>query len=470
MEEDEYEDGKGYNYFIPNPSDDWLTKLISMEAYIIYNYFVLTLVSPITFIFSIASDSYRRAEEVTVKVESVVHKVPSKITHGSLLLVKKFWVGLFSAVHVGVVLVAVMAVGAVLGVGFVHVWVEESVVVRERLFFDYTQDNPTALYSFGCGGRSCNKQALRGIPFGHTIDVSVLLLIPESDYNRHIGFFQLTAELLSANGGVIARSSKPCMLPFRSLLVRLIRTFQMGIPLVLGLCDETQKLNIEMLKHKEGYPRTKAVRVILSSRAGTSHLPQLYEAKLALNSRLPWTKQMVHNWKWTLCVWTSLYIFITFLVFILYFCRPLIFPLTTTRTTATTRRDQIEQDSSAADEFKELQSLTVEESGFSELVRRWQQRRRRREAIFLQLGMPETEGSSATTDESSKRVLRTRAEEERSISKLVRRWRRIHIKRGAIGMPENEGSSASTMTVTREDSGVVVAKDIGDSESVCFSG
>ena len=69
------------------------------------------------------------------------------------------------------------------------------------------------------------------------------------------------------------------MLRFRSFPVRLARTFILSVPLLLGIADEAQKIAIDqILKHKEGYARTEAVRVTMIPRAGTAFLPQIYGA------------------------------------------------------------------------------------------------------------------------------------------------------------------------------------------------
>jgi seipin len=229
-------------------------------------------------------------------------------------------------------------------------------------------------------------------------------------------FYQLSAELLSVNGAVLAKSSHPCMLQFRSFPIRFARTFLMGIPLLLGISSETQKISIEILRHKEGRQRTEAIRVTLVPRAGTSSPPQLYEAQLFIHSQLPWAKQLVRNWKWTLYVWTSLYIYITFLLLLLFCCKPLIFPMT-----AANLSDRSER------------ALTIEEPLEAEIE----------------------------------------AKEEREVSELLRRWKRSRSKRKAIylheSMPETIGSSTSSISLTREDTSTIV-EDIGDSESVCLGG
>lgn len=145
------------------------------------------------------------------------------------------------------------------------------------------------------------------------------------------------------------------MLKFRSLPIRLTRTFFMGIPLLLGFSSETQLTTLHILRHKEGKLRTNAVRVTMVPRAGTSSLPQLYEAQIIINSQLPWTRQLLHNWKWTLYVWTSLYIYIIFLLLYLFFCKPFSSP----------------QQVITSEESKSIRNRVRDESEISEFIRKW---------------------------------------------------------------------------------------------------
>lgn len=91
---------------------------------------------------------------------------------------------------------------AVLGLVVVHLWVEEPVFVRERLDFDYSVETPSAVFDFyatagggggggGFGGYYGKKKLEGGVPVGHTFYVSLVLLMPESDFNRETGMFQV---------------------------------------------------------------------------------------------------------------------------------------------------------------------------------------------------------------------------------------------------------------------------------------
>ncbi|KAF2302949.1 hypothetical protein GH714_011762 [Hevea brasiliensis] len=75
--------------------------------------------------------------------------------------------------------------------------VENPVQMKEELNFDYTQNSPVAFVPImscrgvGCGV-NCEEKSLgpRVIPPNHKLEVNVLLTLPESGYNRNLGFFR----------------------------------------------------------------------------------------------------------------------------------------------------------------------------------------------------------------------------------------------------------------------------------------
>ncbi|PKI55468.1 hypothetical protein CRG98_024080 [Punica granatum] len=425
-----------YDQPVPQPPD-WFTRPVFFLADFIYNCLAL-LFSPISSLLYLASDSSHRVEEAKESMGSAVQRVPSNITQGSVLLIRKLGMGFLGAAYVCMVLMMVMVASVVVGVGLVRTWVEEPVLVRERLYFDYTDVHPKAVFplsgSPGFGrGRSravfWKVHNVGGVPVGHTFQVSVLMLMPESDYNHHTGVFQLSAELLTDTGQVIAKSSQPCMLRFQSLPVRITRAFILGVPMILGIFSETQKVRVDILKHKEAsVPRTDAVRVTLIPRAGTFSPPQLYEAEIVVNSQIPWPKKLVHNWKWTFSVWVSFYTYSMLLLALLCCCRPLLL-------------------SGPAVNYRERHPEEEVPTGKGEA--REQQR------------------SDRTADDH----------QERDVSELLRKLRRSRSRRKALLMAAHEaaGSSASSIrvSVTREETTTMTMTglaedDAGDSESVCL--
>lgn len=224
--------------------------------------------------------------------------------------------------------------------------------------------------------------------------------------------YQLTAELISVQGSVITKSSHPSMLRFRSWPIRYARTLLMGVPLLLGIIAETQRVTFPALKHKEAtYPQTEDIRITLIPRAGTSALPQFYDAQVVVNSRPPWAKEVVYRWKLTLCVWTTFYTFVMMVMFLVVFLKPLIFPV----------------------------MAKYEQGSHEELV-------------------PQGQGMR----------------EDREVAESLQRWQRSRIKRKAAllhgVMPESESWSASSMTVGQGEGCPSLVQGSGDSESVCCGG
>ncbi|KAL3725663.1 hypothetical protein ACJRO7_030662 [Eucalyptus globulus] len=388
----------------PESSAHWFTRLLFLQAELTYKC-IASLLSPIFSLLSLASDSYHQAEEAKDSVESAVHRVPSSLS----LLLKRLGLGFIASAYVCMVLTLLVALSAVVGVGLVRMWVEEPVFVRQRLHLDYARLHPQAVLSFCSGGddggvglcEGFRQKKHAGIPAGHTFSVSLSLLMPESDYNRRIGIFQVTAELLSANGEAIARSSRPCMLRFRSLPVRLMRTLVLSIPLLLGVSAETQTIKVEVLRHKElRHPRTAAIRITLIPRAGTSSPPQVCEAEIAMNSQLPWAKDVVRNWRWSFRVWASLCTYVALLLTLLCCCKTLVLPSTSAMWISSTEHDDGEPEISAKKGdhgARQEEARGGDDGEVADMLRKWQQRRGKREARFVSRVGGGGGGSSAAT-------------------------------------------------------------------------
>lgn len=218
---------------------------------------------------------------------------------------------------------------------------------------------------------------------------------------------QLSAELISGQGNIIARSSHPSMLRFRSWPIRYARTFVMGLPLLLGMMSETQRLTFPALKHKEAaYPRTQDIRLTLIPRAGTSSLPQFYESEVLLISRPPWLKEMVYRWKFTCCVWTTLYIFMMLLMFLVLFLKPLIFPVPVAVAVAVQEEEE-ELERSRARARARGRALSS-----SETLEKWQKSRSKRKAAALL--QAEAEACSSSSASSITMMSRPSLQEEGS--------------------------------------------------------
>lgn len=98
--------------------------------------------------------------------------------------------GLLAAACTFAALVAALFVSVLLGFLLVRHWVEEPVTVRQQLFFDYTEAQPSAAVVLG-KARGAGDGAM--LPAGHSVRVSMALLLPDSYHNREVGMFQVYA-------------------------------------------------------------------------------------------------------------------------------------------------------------------------------------------------------------------------------------------------------------------------------------
>ncbi|KAJ4903581.1 putative adipose-regulatory protein (Seipin) [Raphanus sativus] len=240
--------------------------------------------------------------------------------------VRRLALGLLWAVHVGIVLFA-MLVSAFMVSGFLITCLsQEPLVIKESLSFDYTKNSPEAYVPVTHRVNTPN----------HKTEVSVSMTLPESEYNRNLGMFQVRVDFLSENGQVLATSREPCMLRFRTEPIRLVQTFLKIAPLVSGYVSETQTLNLKLKGFSEkDVGSTVCVKVVIEQRAefrDGAGIPEIYEASLLLESELPFLKRVIWKWRRTLFVWISMSLFVTELVFALVFFWCLIIPRTGQRT------------------------------------------------------------------------------------------------------------------------------------------
>lgn len=115
------------------------------------------------------------------------------------------WSGL-----VGFVLVGLLVFAFVIGGVMMRRVVERPVYRVEQLSFDYTRDNPMAFVPImSCPETLCLEcngkikfggvAPLSGIPRDHKLQATVLLTLPESNYNRNLGNFQVCNKIASCS-------------------------------------------------------------------------------------------------------------------------------------------------------------------------------------------------------------------------------------------------------------------------------
>ncbi|KAL0559027.1 hypothetical protein IC582_003616 [Cucumis melo] len=400
---------------------DFFNKLVFLQADLIYNA-VGFVIAPASTLLSLFAESFQRAEETKHTVESAVRKSPSLVAQRVKVAVRRVSYGAVAAgmMCMVMVLLLIVAVG-VSGLG-IRYWIEEPVDIKEKLRFDYTEARPRALFGMGNGNTMKMKKKNLGIPVGHTFFVCVVLLMPESQFNREFGVFQLSAELISTNGNIITSSSQPCMLRFRSAPVRFARTLLTSFPILIGISTEAQRLSFPILKHKEeNQERSAAIQFTISPRIGTSALPELYEAHIVINSKLPRMKELLRRWRWTCFLWTSIYLYLMFLAIFMLFWKPVMFrAMTLTPELSDFDQDPRRRELEGADEsLDEMAEITVE------LLRKWQEMRRKRKAAMFGYGSGEEDVGS---------------------------------------------TSASSISCSRDYIAAVFEEDVGDSESVLLEG
>ncbi|KAK6229294.1 hypothetical protein SCA6_018245 [Theobroma cacao] len=96
----------------------------------------------------------------------------------------------------------------------------------------------------------------RVIPYNRRSQLTVSLTVPESEYNRKLGVFQVRVEFLSANGKVTTSSRYPFILRFKSQALRFAETIIKNIPLITGHQSESQVLNVHINEFSEGLELT----------------------------------------------------------------------------------------------------------------------------------------------------------------------------------------------------------------------
>ncbi|PIA42041.1 hypothetical protein AQUCO_02100111v1 [Aquilegia coerulea] len=260
----------------------------------------------------------------------------------------KFGWGFFWSIYICIVLSGFLLTGFVIGGLIIRYLIEKPIQMTEDLNFDYTRASPVAFvpimfcpnsYSGAKYQDDVGKSAVSPVfPSNHKLQLTISLTMPESDYNRKLGVFQVRVDFLSQNGEVTASSRHPCMLQFKSHILHYLETILKSVPLLAGYTSEAQVLNIKMRGFSEGYKPTSCIRVILEQRAefrSGAGIPEIYSASLLLESELPLFKRVIWYWKRTIFVWISMVSFTMELMLILLCCRPVLIPRARSRENST---------------------------------------------------------------------------------------------------------------------------------------
>ncbi|KAL5732204.1 hypothetical protein ACHQM5_004851 [Ranunculus cassubicifolius] len=263
----------------------------------------------------------------------LLDKLKGQKSVGKLAL--KFGWGFVCSLYICVLMVGLLVIGFMIGWVTMRCLVEEPIQMTESLNFDYTRDSPVALvpimscpssYSGVKYHDFVKSSGGRVLPPNQNLQLTISLLVPESNYNRNLGVFQVRVDFLSENGEVTATSRLPCMLRFKSHLIRYLETFLKSIPLLAGYASESQILHIKMRGFtEEAYKPTSCLRVVLEQRAeyrSGAGIPEIYTASILLESELPLLKRIIWFWRKTIFVWISLVSFTMELMMVLICCKP----------------------------------------------------------------------------------------------------------------------------------------------------
>ncbi|XP_072975722.1 seipin-2-like [Typha angustifolia] len=277
------------------------------------------------------------------KAGSLVHERLGSQHGVGRLAMRLIW-GSFWAIYVSIVLSGLLAAAFLGGGVLMGRIVEEPVQMKEDLNFDYTKASPVALVPisscFGDWGSSEGKGGSSGhtdrrlVPPNHKLQLTITLTLPESDYNRKLGVFQVRVEFLSAEGKVKSTTTQPSMLRFKSSYMHFLETFLKSVPLLAGYSSEEQVLKIRMRGFTEGLEPTTCIRIILEQRAefrAGAGIPEIYAASLKLESELPLFKRITWSWRRTVFIWISMGLFIFELLIVLVCCNPVLLPRTQLR-------------------------------------------------------------------------------------------------------------------------------------------
>ncbi|XP_047315292.1 seipin-2-like [Impatiens glandulifera] len=261
------------------------------------------------------------------------------------LVLRASW-GFMWAAYVCFVLISLMFSAFVVSGMITSHLIEEPIQMKETLTFDYTKNSPVAWVPLLSCPEDSNRLDLgetmpvkklkpaRIIPPNHKLQATVSLTLPESDYNRNLGIFQVRTDFLSSNGEPLATSRQPCMLQYKSQPIRLLSTSLKVVPLLTGYSAEAQTLEVKFKGFTEGeYTPTTCIKITIEQRAEFrpgSGVPEIYEASISVGSELPLPKRIVWYWRKTIFVWIAMMMFGMELLFALVCCRSIVMPKVST--------------------------------------------------------------------------------------------------------------------------------------------
>ena len=163
--------------------------------------------------------------------------------------------------------------------------------LAQDLVFDYTAQHPLATASFtpdkfaNVRAPSVEDLNTRIVNPNQEFEVEIEFTLPESEYNAHVGMFQVQTKLLASNGKKLHESSRPGVLKYTSREVRWLKTIVWWPLYAFGFIDEQQNVHVTAVKKYREDRETPFtnIEVTMKPHAGSSKLPQIYEARARIN-------------------------------------------------------------------------------------------------------------------------------------------------------------------------------------------
>lgn len=175
-----------------------LVKLFTFPIFLM-NFWIMVLTLPFNTL-SFAKDSFKKklinfGTNSWLKMMSFVFS-QIKAQKSLLKLSVRFCWALFWSAYVCLLLIGLLIMGFVISGLTMRRLLEEPIETTKALNFDYTKTSPVAfapLASTGLSSPLISKPKIedRPIPYNHKLQLTVSLTMPESEYNRNLGIFQV---------------------------------------------------------------------------------------------------------------------------------------------------------------------------------------------------------------------------------------------------------------------------------------
>ncbi|KAI7827081.1 putative adipose-regulatory protein-domain-containing protein [Gamsiella multidivaricata] len=163
-------------------------------------------------------------------------------------------------------------------------------------------NGPSAEIDFSRGGRY--GQFLRA---DQAYDISVKLHVPTSERNVEIGNFMVMVTLLRADGKIIMTSSRPTILTYQSVPLKLMKTAWKAVPLVLDWSKEDQMLRVPLV---ENYIEDASNPVARAYVEISSPELQVYKSSIHIDAHFHGLRYFMYYYKLsTALVFMSVFIF-----------------------------------------------------------------------------------------------------------------------------------------------------------------